>query len=50
MIKGAMVENIDKLLNRDQKLEIIYSKSNQLKDTSNKISSFVKLINPVNCY
>jgi hypothetical protein len=41
IIKGVMVENIDKLINRDQKLEIMCSKSSNLKENSSKISAFV---------
>jgi hypothetical protein len=39
-----MVDNIDKLLDREHRLDIVYGKSENLKTTSDNISNFVMLL------
>jgi hypothetical protein len=41
--KEVMVENIEKLLDRDHRLDIVYSKSDRLKESSENISNFVRI-------
>ena len=41
LAKDAIIENIDKLIDRDNKMSIIAHKSNNLKDMSINISSVV---------
>ena len=44
LAKDAMIENVEALLERDDKIDIIAKKSDELKDYSNKISSVVENI------
>ena len=44
LAKDAMIENIEALLERDDKIDIIAKKSDDLKDYSNNISSVVENI------
>ena len=44
LAKDAMIENIETLLERDDKIDIIAKKSDDLKDYSNNISSVVENI------
>jgi hypothetical protein len=41
LAKEIMVDNIDKLLDREHRLDIVYGKSENLKTTSDNISNFV---------
>ena len=42
LAKGAMIENVEALLQRDDKIEIIAKKSDSLKDFSNNFSHVVE--------
>ena len=44
LAKDAMIENVEALLERDDKIDIIAKKSDDLKDYSNNISSVVENI------
>ena len=44
LAKDAMIENVEALLERDDKIDIIAKKSDDLKDYSNNISNIVENI------
>ena len=44
LAKDAMIENVEALLERDDKIDIIAKKSDSLKDFSNNLSSVVENI------